>query len=74
MEMKINMNGKRRFGFLWIALVKAESQPSTEGLKRSKESSWLILRKQSGRGCAVSKCAAVLKKLPPQGTSHQRAE
>jgi hypothetical protein len=53
MEMKINVNGNRRFCFLWIALVKAEWQPSTEEFKRRKESSWLILRKQSGRG-AVS--------------------
>jgi len=36
--------------FWWNALVKTESQPSNEEFKRRKESSWLILRKQSGRG------------------------
>jgi len=51
--------------FWWNALVKTESQPSNEEFKRRKESSWLILRKQSGRGLWVSKCAAALKKLPP---------
>jgi len=60
------------FVFLWIALVKIESQPSTGEFKRGKETSWLILRKQSRTGLWVSECAAALKTLTPEGTSHQR--